>query len=874
VGTETLQSVSQGPTERTWGDTARDILPNIQRGAGAVGDFLTADVMTPIADALSHPGVSLPEGGKWIETDSGSAVQMPDGKVIYPEQLNRRAAFLPIETQPYFGGDSSLAMPGALDVVPAASTGGAAPEGALAANAFRRAGPLAARKFAPAVPEFVPPAEFAPHVDFAPAARPAFVEPGAPPVLSRLGPGELFDQGRGVEAARGATLGLTPEAYDELMAGRGRLLDSGVAALNRVGKGERGSASLPSLRNIPPEEASVVASTDPHLAFKRPDGNFVGAPPNTKTMEDVQRLRDAFDAQVERGAGGSDWYFRVHAYINELSGGDPILARQIAEEWALTSAQADPGTNTGFAAFGRNSRAAGTPADIVRTGQQARTLNAARDAQEEFLANQTPGRNSLPNDPEQTLTPELLPRMPLGKKTDIYRQHMDPTAPYGSTGTNDIWHGRAFGFADPVTGAEWSKAFGPAQHNWLDYETIQAVNRANAKNLGGRNNWTAAEIQAAPWVAGKMESLQRRFNLSPEEALRRANATYPDLGRFYEASMPYEGVPGGGIGLTTGSMSPEDWTAAMRRVNPGGVDPQLTHMGIINRATQQGGYGGWIEPPGPPQINPVSVARPQVGTRTTPRTPESPPRRIADPATMTALDMAAHVRGLSDFQAGSPVTYWDRRAPSGNATSVTIDLGRATTEAEAAALVRLADKYGFTFANTGEGAGFLNLDPALKGGVVQKKLDTGMADEIKKIVPDATIGRADTLSHSKYADYTDFGSNNRLEAARQGQGQATRYMDERLQAGRATAPGAYRSLMDDPNEAAHSQEILRLLRDSGQLGQRPDYELWHRLIAEGRLRDALAWARANGYKGLPAAAGGVGLGGALQGGENSTDAGS
>jgi hypothetical protein len=153
-------------------------------------------------------------------------------------------------------------------------------------------------------------------------------------------------------------------------------------------------------------------------------------------------------------------------------------------------------------------------------------------------------------------------------------------------------------------------------------------------------------------------------------------------------------------------------------------------------------------------------------------------------------------------------------------------------------------------------------------------LNSGLADQIKRIVPDATIGRADTLSHSKYADYTDFGSNNRLEAARQGQGQATRYMDERLQAGRATAPGAYRSLMDDPNEAAHSQEILRLLRDSGQLGQRPDYELWHRLIAEGRLRDALAWARANGYKGLPAAAGGVGLGGALQGGENSTDAGS
>lgn len=120
---------------RTWGDVARDVIPNIKRGAQAVGDMLSADVMTPMADALSHPGVTLPEGGKWIVTDSGDAVQMPDGRVIWPSQLDRRAAVLPVETSAQWPYRSSVAMPGLPDVLPAFVPGGAGEEGAaLGAN--------------------------------------------------------------------------------------------------------------------------------------------------------------------------------------------------------------------------------------------------------------------------------------------------------------------------------------------------------------------------------------------------------------------------------------------------------------------------------------------------------------------------------------------------------------------------------------------------------------------------------------------------------------------------------------------------------------------------------------------------------------------
>jgi hypothetical protein len=735
----------------------------------------------------------------------------------------------------------------------------------LGANMARRAGPRVAARLAPDVPEFVEGA--APYIregGAGPVSVPGPRAAGGAPDLSELSPGLLYDPARGAQAARGATQGMSPEDYARWIADRGMMLDEGVARLNQVGKGERGNASLPNLRAMTPEDAAVTAASDPHLAFKRPDGNYVGAPAGTVTPEDVQRLREAFDAQVARGVGGSDWYQRVQDYIKEVSGGDPIKARQIAEEWAVMSAQADPGTNTAFSLQARNALARGQPADIVRTGQQAKTFNEARAAQEEYLAaRDQPGRNSRPGSPDESLDAAKFPAMALGKKTDIYRQHMDPTALEGTTGTNDIWHGRAFGFVDPKTGEEWDKAFGPAQHNWLDYETTQAVNRANAAGLGGRTDWKPGEIQAAPWVSGKSESLQRRFGVDAAEGDRRANATYPDYAPWYTADMPHEQIPGGSTGLTTGSMTPEEWHAAGRRINPGGVDPQLNQLGLMTRGTRQGG-GAWQEGRGPVESNPVDIARPLIDTMTDPATD----KRIVNPATMKGLESAAAVRGLSDMQIGSPVSFFDRRAGSNKSTAVTIDLGRTTTPEEAKALYDLGDRHGLGFTNTGEGGGFLNFDQTAKGGDVQKKLDAGLADEIRKIVPGARIGRADASSANAYVNYGQ-----RMRAANAGKGYATKYMDQILQRNEPAAPGIYQGLLDDPNEAAKAQQNLKRLQASGQIGVRPDYELWQRLIAEGRLRSALEWARANGYRGLPAAVGGAVPAAGLLGGDDSTGGG-
>jgi hypothetical protein len=284
---------------------------------------------------------------------------------------------------------------------------------------------------------------------------------------------------------------------------------------------------------------------------------------------------------------------------------------------------------------------------------------------------------------------------------------------------------------------------------------------------------------------------------------------------------------------------------------------------LLTRATESG-TGAWQEKRGAPiENNPVDVVRPQIALS------QGKGSRAPTPEANAALDMAVHVRGLNDFQIGSPATYWDRRANSGLAKDVTIDLGRQTTAAEAKALFELGDKHGLTFANTGEGAGFLNFNEKHTGVDTRDLLKKGgLAAEIKKIVPDAKVGRA-AATKDIYADY-----GGKISEANQGQGLGTRYLDEQLQSRRGAAERAYQGLLDDPNEAAKSQQTLRVLRDSGQAGVRPDYELWHRLIAEGRLRQALEWARANQYRGLPAAAGGAGLSAGLLGADNSTGGGS
>jgi hypothetical protein len=898
VGTSTTYappaaSVSQVPAPTTsappaspgWGPAARQAWGDIKTGAGALGGLLTADVQTPIAQGMRFPNLVIPEGATVEEWDDGPKFRLPDGSLKDPKDLPQRGTVLPVSKDPKGWQDTSLAMPGAPSMFPTAfSQGGASvaaegpgvilgagaargtrarraalagrgvEEGAAAEEPFKAVSSLYGTG-SKADPLTIPPAPTAARAA-APAAPPASLSEGL------LTQGDnLFDPVRGASAREGALQGMSPAEYQAWIEGRAGLLDPGVSALNRVSpKGERGMNSLPKIREMDPQTAlaEVRANPDAHL-IPRSDGSLVGAPHWVRTPEDIAKMRADFDAAVARGAQGSDWYDRVHGYIREVSGGDPVKMRALAEEFAVFSAQADPTTNFGFSQQARNAfvRDPENPATKVRTGQQASTFNEARTAQEEFLR-----RNATPGSDEALAPGETIPNMREGKKTGIYRQHMDPTAEKGSTGTNDIWHARVFGFIDPKTGKPWDKALGEAQHTFLDRETMLAVDRANAAKVGGRDNWTAAEIQAAPWVAAKSESLQSRFKISPEEGFRRATSTYPNVAPSHTASMPFESVPAQSTGLTTGSLSADEWHGMNRRVTPGGLDPTLDYLGFQQRRVEPA-TGAWREDGGPIEHNPVDVSRPMIDYKTIDK------KKQVNPDTLAALESVAAVRGVSDMQAGTPATMWNTQAPAKARIHPTIDIGRGVTAEEAARLNTIAEEHGMQFANRGEGAGFLNYDnptyPTYRE--VKAALKARLGQQIKEVLPDAKINMAD-LGNSPYVDYGD-----RLSYADRGQGRATRYMDEILQRNQAQAPGVYRGLLDDPNEAAHAQANLARLQASGQIGKRPDYELWQKLIAEGRLRSALEWARANGYKGLPAVGGGAVVGGGLLGGDGSTPGG-
>lgn len=106
------------------------------------------DVQRGMLSAMA--GIEIPEGGRVVQTDmtrSGYAIEMPDGRLIDPEgrqgrdvrdfaATTRRSAVLPVG-QDVDTGETSLAVPGALDLLPMAGVQGG-PAQTLGAGRGRR----------------------------------------------------------------------------------------------------------------------------------------------------------------------------------------------------------------------------------------------------------------------------------------------------------------------------------------------------------------------------------------------------------------------------------------------------------------------------------------------------------------------------------------------------------------------------------------------------------------------------------------------------------------------------------------------------------------------------------------------------------------
>jgi len=416
--------------------------------------------------------------------------------------------------------------------------------------------------------------------------------------------------------------------------------------LKPEGGGKKRMSQVESLRDKPLTESIEAAKQEPHIIphSEAEGGGFVGAPYSMQTRADLDMIREKFDADVAAGVGGSDWYPRAQEWIKTVAGPDPARQSELARNLALFSAQADPGGNLGFSIKARNNAIMGsTPISeeykpgqggVVRTGQQWDT----------YLKGFNTGKD-----------------IKLGDKTGVYGGHLDPTREDPTTGTNDIWHARAFGYTTPE-GQPWESALGSTQHTWLDYETVLATERANRLGLGGRTDWTPGEIQASPWVAGKGRGLaEEKFNTKSQGEYKQgpitqeqlqagideASKTYPDYARQYTANATHEAVTGRQTahlpGVAQGDQATRDEFSRLLPSGwqgPGGRDILYGSQGAYTAPTVQaeGVYGN------PVQMNEQQIAQPLVAF--------SGPsgERVVEPASRQMLTGTEGFRAYMDAQ--------------------------------------------------------------------------------------------------------------------------------------------------------------------------------------------------------------------------------
>lgn len=144
----------------------------------------------------------------------------------------------------------------------------------------------------------------------------------------------------------------------------------------------------------------------------------------------------------------------------------------------------------------------------------------------------------------------------LASKVGEYRGKNDPRRPETSPfGVNDFRNAQAWSYTDPK-GNPWKAGATPQMHQFMDAESALAVNRANTRGTGGRNDWSGAMLQEVPWVYNKAEDIfgrgkNGRFaggEIGMIAALREANKTTADFFPKHAGSATYEYVPGANTG--------------------------------------------------------------------------------------------------------------------------------------------------------------------------------------------------------------------------------------------------------------------------------------------------------------------------------------
>ena len=541
---------------------------------------------------------------------------------------------------------------------------------------------------------------------------------------------------------------------------------SSVAAVNTAAKANV-SRAIPNMRGLDAGESLVRATAGEHL-IRSASGQYVGAPRGVNTPKKLEAMRAAFDAQVEVGAAyAGKWYPAAQEFVRTLAGSDPAKQVRFADELGITSAQADPVVNAGFAITGHNAIEAGTPKKIVRTGNQARAMQR--------VATEPLGAAGRPK--TSIYSSKLVPA-----ENPLRAEHLD------NIPTNDIWHFRAFGYKSP-SGGLFAAGGTPQMHAFIDAETMLAAERANVKGLGGKTDWNGASIQEAPWVAGKGASLHQRFPKrfpTLEAGMEEAGRGYGPAIERQVANVQQERVPSGTQNLPELSSAPAEVREAYSNFpgtslrNATGQDAGVTAVGMY--ADKSLPATGLFTNPvtGLSETNPLDVARPLAGIQQT-RT-----GRRLDAESKRLLEAAAAQQAYNDGQSWHAAGKAFTGGTVKSSTSVKVPNSGPLSSSEIKALNDRFGPQGYTVADHGDGFTIIPIKnrPA-NGSVLKKWLNIGdpranmtpWSADLQTIVP--TSGRAEIAKWDgiykpmHVTDQSQYGqgiATDRLEAALSGPG--------------------------------------------------------------------------------------------------------
>lgn len=530
---------------------------------------------------------------------------------------------------------------------------------------------------------------------------------------------------------------------------------AGTGSRRRV-SGGKGKSDPAVYRNLQAKEgpAAVLSAGNKGEHLKRTESGYVGFPRTVENPSGLGAMRRGLDEQVQEAADAirladpanvGNWYNRARAGMAAST--EPYQLPRVLEQHGVYSAGVSPESELGFALKHLNSRAIGEPGMAFRSAG-ANTLDSA--VAENRLAE-------------------------LGDKTGIYMTKQDPRlGGSGLFGVNDFRWAQSMGYTDPQ-GKPWKAAVSSTMHPVMDMETGLMTERANARGMGGRNDWLGEQMQEIPWVYGKAQDLYSRgnsptgrFGGEPIEgmtaALREANKTPADYFPKHALSATYEYAPGASTGHLPDvlSMTPEEklaygaqgaWAQPLPEagaikaglidmppeVGAGDRDILYSAAGMRQLPTIESS-GAYQNMSGDWEYNPLNIARPLVDY------PTGGGAEIA-PLTKNAITALERFRAVGDAQeAGAANLPNTLRSLSGK-NAILLDTGadaaQAGTQPTSEQLQALieglgenANKFGVTATN--RGAYIFPYDPS-ENSKALRQLD---AKYLSSLLPGSTPVKA------------------------------------------------------------------------------------------------------------------------------------